>query len=158
MAVGRQHQRWIWGTREHRALGDPLAKGPPAPPLPRVLFSEERAEMLSAPTQKWTLPHPMCRNGLSPWTGAMQGHSRSLETLQIQEGSVCWGEVSPKSCPGTQQPLGAAPGAPFVAVAPWSLPGLQLWHPTMSCHHLTCPSSPSLAPPSQHTLVTGDSR
>lgn len=45
---------------------EPLAKGPPAPPLPRVLFPEERAEILSAPTQKWRLLHPMCGNGLSP--------------------------------------------------------------------------------------------
>lgn len=50
-------------------------------------FCPGEMQILQHQHKKWRLLHPICRNGLS--LEAMQGQSSSLETLQIQEGSVC---------------------------------------------------------------------
>lgn len=117
---GARGNREHWETLWQRAL--------PAPPLPRVLFSEERAEILSwgeaeitAPTQKmgtapshmreW--PFPLDRsNAETEQFPGNTAHPRRKCLLMPQP----WGEVSPKSCPVTRQPLGVAPGASSVAL------------------------------------------
>lgn len=117
---------------------EPLAKGPPAPPLPRVLFPEERAEILSAPTQKWRLLHPMCGNGLSP------GQEQCRDTAAPWKHRTSKKEVSVGVRRAPNPALGHS--SPLESLLVLLLcPGYSQGHssaPTVPCQHLTCPHLP----------------